>query len=81
MMQKMRRYIKAFSKDDEKEKEGLDKSDSMKGSKAGSPRLRPKNREERRGRPLSGWQIIRHSALGLDMDQYELDEDQDIKFV
>uniref|UniRef100_A0A673AFV6 Transient receptor potential cation channel, subfamily V, member 6 n=1 Tax=Sphaeramia orbicularis TaxID=375764 RepID=A0A673AFV6_9TELE len=42
MMQKMRRYVKAFSKDDEKEKEGLEKSDSMKGSSAGTPRLRPK---------------------------------------
>lgn len=73
MMQKMRRYIKAF----QEEREGQEKSDPMKED---TPQLRPKHREGRRGRPVSGWQIIRNSALGLDMDKYE-PEDDDIKFV
>lgn len=73
MVQKMRRYIKAF----QEERDGQEKSDPQKGD---TPQLRPKHREGRRGRPVSGWQIIRNSALGLDMEQYEL-EDEDIKFV
>lgn len=76
MLQKMRRYIKAFQDD----KEGLEKSDPMKSSNSETPKLRPKTREERRGRPVSGWQIIRNSALGLDMEQIEMD-DENIKFV
>ncbi|KAM9852171.1 transient receptor potential cation channel subfamily V member 6 [Aulostomus maculatus] len=74
MMQKMRRYIKAFSKEDEKE--GMEKTDTMKGSISGNPKLRPKNR-----RSLSGWQVIRHSALGLDMEQEEPEDEQDVKYV
>lgn len=78
MLQKMRRYIKAFSKDDEKE----EKVDEMKGSMPGTPKLRPKNRGGfNNRRSLTGWQMIRHSALGLEPGQEELDEDQDIKYV
>lgn len=78
MFQKMRRYIKAFSREDEKE----EKSDTTKGSSSGTPRLRPKNRGGfNNRRSLTGWQMIRHSALGLEMGQEELDEDQDIKYV
>lgn len=76
MMQKMRRYIKAFSKEDEKEQEATEKTDAMKGSLSGNPKTRPKNR-----RSMGGWQMIRHSALGLDMEQEEPEEDQDIKYV
>uniref|UniRef100_A0A3B4AYZ0 Ion transport domain-containing protein n=1 Tax=Periophthalmus magnuspinnatus TaxID=409849 RepID=A0A3B4AYZ0_9GOBI len=75
MMQKMRRYIKAFQEEKAgQEKEEQEKSDPMKYT----PKLRPK-RENREGRPLSGWQIIRNSALGLDMEQFDIEED--IKFV
>ncbi|TMS11284.1 Transient receptor potential cation channel subfamily V member 5 [Larimichthys crocea] len=79
MLQKMRRYIKAFSKDDEKE----EKTDTMKGSMSGTPKLRPKNRGGFNNRKsLTGWQMIRHSALGLEMGQdFELEDDQDIKYV
>ncbi|XP_031155360.1 transient receptor potential cation channel subfamily V member 6 [Sander lucioperca] len=77
MLQKMRRYVKAFSKDEEKEKEGLEKFDTIKGSISGTPKLRPKNN----ARSLTGWQMIRHSALGLEMEQEEPEEDQDIKYV
>lgn len=52
-MQKMRRYVEAFSKEDEKEKEGLEKTDTTK-EYLGS---------------LTGWEMIRHSLLGLDMEQ------------
>lgn len=77
MLQKMRRYVKAFSKDDEKE----EKTDTIKGSISGTPKLRPKNRGGfNNRRSLTGWQMIRHSALGLEMEQEEL-EDQDIKYV
>ncbi|KAM4580935.1 transient receptor potential cation channel subfamily V member 6 [Odontesthes bonariensis] len=77
MMQKMRRYVKVFSKEDEKEKEGLEKSDTMKGT----PMLRPKNRGCNNRRALAGWEVIRHSALGLEMEQQEPEEDHDIRYV
>lgn len=78
MLQKMRRYIKAFSKDEEKE----EKTDATKGSVSGTPKLRPKNRGGLNNRrSLTGWQMIRHSALGFEMGQEELEEDQDIKYV
>lgn len=78
MFQKMRRYIKAFSKEDEKE----EKTDATKGSMSGTPKLRPKNRGGyNKRRSLTGWQMIRHSALGLEMEMEEAEEDQDIKYV
>lgn len=80
MLQKMRRYVKAFSKDEEKE--GLEeKTESIKGSISGTPKLRPKNRGAfNNRRSLTGWQMIRHSAFGLEMEP-EGPEDQDIKYV
>ncbi|XP_068998640.1 transient receptor potential cation channel subfamily V member 6 isoform X2 [Embiotoca jacksoni] len=78
MMQKMRRYIKAFSMEEEKENEGMEKSDTIKET----PKLRPKNRGGfNNRRALSGWEMIRHSALSLKMEQEEPEEDQDIKYV
>lgn len=78
MLQKMRRYLKAFSKDDEKD----EKTDATKASMSGTPKLRPKNRGGFNNRKsLTGWQMIRHSALGLEMGQEEPEEDQDIKYV
>lgn len=76
MMQKMRRYVKVFSKEDEKEKEALEKSDTMKDTSI----LRPKNRVRNR-RALAGWEMIRHSALGLEIELEEPEEDQDIRYV
>ncbi|KAM6910281.1 transient receptor potential cation channel subfamily V member 6 [Xenentodon cancila] len=70
MMQKMRRYLKVFSKDEEKE--GSEKSDTMKGA----PILRSNS-----SRALAGWEMIRQSALGLEMEKEEPEEDQDVKFV
>ncbi|XP_076010700.1 transient receptor potential cation channel subfamily V member 6 [Genypterus blacodes] len=85
MVQKMRRYIKAFSKDDDssKEKEALERSDTLKESCTGSPVLRPKPRGgfKLNRKSLTGWQMIRHSALGLDMKQEEPEEDQAIRYV
>ncbi|XP_056301047.1 transient receptor potential cation channel subfamily V member 6 [Pseudoliparis swirei] len=72
MLQKMRRYVKAFE-----EKEGLEKTETTKRSNSGTPKLRPKNHR----RSLAGWQMIRHSALGLEMEQEEPEEDQGIKYV
>uniref|UniRef100_A0A665W7Y2 Transient receptor potential cation channel, subfamily V, member 6 n=1 Tax=Echeneis naucrates TaxID=173247 RepID=A0A665W7Y2_ECHNA len=81
MLQKMRRYIKVFSKEDEKEMEGLEKTDTIKGPSSGTLNLRPKNRGGLNRRTLTGWQMIRHSALGLELEQEEPEEDQDIKLV
>lgn len=75
MMQKMRRYVKVFSNLDEKE--GLEKSDSMKET----PKLRPKNRGNCNKKAQAGWEMIRHSALCLEMEQEELGEMQDIRYV
>lgn len=77
MLQKMRRYVKAFSKDEKEEK-----TDTIKGSVSGTPQLRHKNRGGiTNRRSLTGWQMIRHSALGLEIGQEEPEDDQDIKFV
>ncbi|KAK5922139.1 hypothetical protein CgunFtcFv8_019432 [Champsocephalus gunnari] len=82
MLQKMRRYVKAFSREEENEKEGMEKTDTMKGSISGTPKLRPKHRGGLNNRKsLTGWQMIRHSTLGLEMEKEDSDEDQDIKYV
>ncbi|KAK1894893.1 Transient receptor potential cation channel subfamily V member 5 [Dissostichus eleginoides] len=82
MLQKMRRYVKAFSREEENEKEGMEKTDTMKGSISGTPKLRPKLRGGLNNRKsLTGWQMIRHSTLGLEMEKEDSDEDQDIKYV
>nr|XP_040021674.1 transient receptor potential cation channel subfamily V member 6 [Gasterosteus aculeatus aculeatus] len=75
MLQKMRRYVKAFSK--EEEKEGLEKTDTTKGYSSESPKLRRKNST----RSHAGWQVIRDSAIGLEMQPLELGKDQCIKYV
>ncbi|XP_044064857.1 transient receptor potential cation channel subfamily V member 6 [Siniperca chuatsi] len=78
MLQKMQRYIKAFSKDDENE----ENTDTIKESISGTPMRRPKHTGKLNTRSsLTGWQLIRHSALGLEMGQEEPEEDQDIKYV
>uniref|UniRef100_A0A3Q1BVU8 Ion transport domain-containing protein n=1 Tax=Amphiprion ocellaris TaxID=80972 RepID=A0A3Q1BVU8_AMPOC len=65
MMQKMRRYIKAFSREDEKD--GAEKSDATKeGAK-----LRPKAGGLNNRRAMAGWEMIRNSALGLEVEQEE----------
>lgn len=79
MLQKMRRYIKAFSKEEEGKE---DKTDTLKGSQSGTPQLRHKNRGGfNNRRSLTGWQMIRHSALGLEFGNEELEDEQDIKYV
>lgn len=79
MLQKMRRYIKAFSKEEEGREE---KTDTLKGSHSGTPQLRHKNRGGfNNRRSLTGWQMIRHSTLGLEFGNEELEDEQDIKYV
>ncbi|MEQ2244545.1 hypothetical protein ILYODFUR_018168 [Ilyodon furcidens] len=75
LIQKMRRYVKVFSSLDEKE--GLEKSDAMKES----PMLRPKNRRPGNRKAQAGWEVIRQSALGLEMEQEEPGEIQDIRYI
>lgn len=79
MVQKMRRYIQAFAKDDDSGKEKEEPEKTI----PGSPRLRPKHRGglNLNRKSLTGWQMIRHSALGLGMEQEEPEEDQDIRYV
>ncbi|XP_028984799.1 transient receptor potential cation channel subfamily V member 6 [Betta splendens] len=64
-MHKMRRYIKAFAKDDKNKSKDSEKTDAKKGS----PGLRSKSSGGLNsvGR-LSGWQLIRLSALGYEME-------------
>ncbi|XP_024917048.1 transient receptor potential cation channel subfamily V member 6 isoform X2 [Cynoglossus semilaevis] len=82
MMQKMRRYIKVFSKEEEKEKDGMEKTDSTRKSGSGTPRLRPKTSGGPNDRKsLTGWQVIRYSTLGLEQEPEEPEEDQNIKVV
>uniref|UniRef100_A0A4W5Q878 Transient receptor potential cation channel, subfamily V, member 6 n=1 Tax=Hucho hucho TaxID=62062 RepID=A0A4W5Q878_9TELE len=67
LVQKMRRYVQAFSKDEDqsKEREEMENTDTSKG---------PGNRKS-----LAFWQMIRHSALGLDMEQEEPEDDQEVR--
>ncbi|KAL3980609.1 centrosomal protein [Sarotherodon galilaeus] len=69
MLQKMRRYVNVFSKEDEKETEGEENSDFK-----GTLKLRLKNKG-------GWWELVRHSALGLEMEQDEAEEEQNIKYV
>ncbi|XP_029593113.1 transient receptor potential cation channel subfamily V member 6 [Salmo trutta] len=65
LVQKMRRYVQAFSKDEDQSKE-REETENTDTSKA------PGNRKS-----LAFWQMIRHSALGLDMEQEE--DDQEVR--
>lgn len=74
----MRRYIKAFSKEVETEA----KADGVKEFFPEPAQFRLKTREGLPNRKsLTGWQMIRHSTLGLEFGQEEPEEDQDIKYV
>lgn len=71
-IQKMRRYVEAFSKEDEKQKEGWEKTDTTKEF-SGIPLIEPNNSSgfSNKG-SLTGWDMIRHGVLGLDIEQKEL---------
>lgn len=78
MFQKMRRYIKAFSKEEETEA----KTATVKGFLPTLPQRRLKAGDDFPNRKsLIGWQMIRHSTLGLDFGQEEPEDNQDIKYV
>lgn len=78
MFQKMRRYIKAFSKEDETEA----KTDTVKGFIPTLPQPRLKARDGFPDRKsLTGWQMIRHSALGSEFGQEEPEDEKDIKYL
>lgn len=69
----MRRYIKAFSKDEDSEKE------EHMMSAIETPQLRLKKGFNNRAQ--AAWGLIRNSALGLETEQEEPEDDQDIKYV
>ncbi|XP_028280213.1 transient receptor potential cation channel subfamily V member 6 [Parambassis ranga] len=73
LFQKMRRYIKVFSKEEDSEKEGHEMLTN------GTPQLRPKRGFNTRAQ--AAWELIRNSALGLETEQEEPEDDQDIKYV
>lgn len=73
MMQKMRRYVKVFSSMNEME--GSEKSDSTKDV----PVRERQNTGKRKAQ--AGWEMIRNSALGLEMEQEEPMDIQDIRYV
>lgn len=78
MVQKMRRYISAFSKDDEKEKHEFSRSDTNTPTVTSEDSSKFDN-----SGILSGWNMIRHSTLGCKMEQTRLEEDgeEDIRYV
>lgn len=77
LFQKMRRYIKAFSKEDDKDA----KTDTTEDFIPEPAQLRLKTTEFSNRKSLTGWQMIRHSTLGLEFGQQEPVEKQDIKYV
>uniref|UniRef100_A0A8C7W0A0 Transient receptor potential cation channel, subfamily V, member 6 n=1 Tax=Oncorhynchus mykiss TaxID=8022 RepID=A0A8C7W0A0_ONCMY len=62
-----------------KEREEMENTDMSKGP--GSPLIRPKHRGGIDGyrKSLARWQMIRHSALGLDVEQEEPEDDQEVR--
>ncbi|KAF3692052.1 Transient receptor potential cation channel subfamily V member 5 [Channa argus] len=82
MLHKMRKYVKAFSKEDEKEKEEFEKADRTIASTSGTPSIRSQNNSRCSSRGnQSMWELVRHSALGFEMEQKWLEEDEDIRYV
>lgn len=77
LFQKMRRYIKAFSKDDDTDA----KTDAMKDFIAEPARLSFKTTGFSNRNSLTGWEMIRQSTLGLEFGQEKPEEDKDIKYV
>lgn len=73
----MRRYIKAFSKEDDEDA----KTDTTEDFIPEAAQFRLKTTECSNRKSLTGWQMIRHSTLGLELRQEEPVEDQDIKNV
>lgn len=80
LMHKMRRYMNTSTKDDDPRKEEwtgrIDESKEPSKEKMLNHRgmLRP-------NRKLTGWQVIRHSVLGLEFEHSELEEDQEVRYV
>lgn len=71
----MRRYIKAFSKEEDTD------AKTMKDFIPEPAQFRLKTTGFPNRKSLTGWQMIRHSTLGLEFGQEEPEEDQDIKYV
>lgn len=78
LVQKMRRYINAFSKDGEpaKEKEETGKSDP--GNDPLQTDLIVKNRPRMQRRPIKCWQLIRQS---IECENEENVDSPDIKYI
>ncbi|XP_011604136.2 transient receptor potential cation channel subfamily V member 6 isoform X1 [Takifugu rubripes] len=77
LFQKMRRYIKAFSKEDDTDA----KTDTTKDFIPEPTQFGLKTTESLNRKSLTGWQMIRHSTLGLELGQEEPEQDQDIKYL
>ncbi|TWW79150.1 Transient receptor potential cation channel subfamily V member 5, partial [Takifugu flavidus] len=77
LFQKMRRYIKAFSKEDDTDA----KTDTTKDFIPEPTQFGLKTTESLNRKSLTGWQMIRHSTLGLEFGQEDPEQDQDIKYL
>lgn len=78
ILQKMRRYIKTFPKKHRNEEnEDQEKFDTSKES----PVLRTKSKESINRKVKASWEMIRNSALCLEMEMEESKEDQNIRIV
>lgn len=76
LFQKMRRYIKAFSKEDDTD----EKTDTTKDFIPEPTQFRLKTTEFPNRKSLTGWEMIRHSTLGLEFGHEEPEEEKDIKY-
>lgn len=85
LVQKIRRYVNVFSRDDEpvKEKEEPEKTDITNDPMSGSPLIKPLQRggTNTNRKSLRGWQMIRRSALGLETEKGDHLDVQEIKYV
>nr|AAR19087.1 epithelial Ca2+ channel [Procambarus clarkii] len=80
LVQKMRRYVKAFSnKEDDHEQPAEKEAMRCQGLEPIWFELKTTGSPNRKS--LTGWQMIRHSTLGLDLGQEEPEDDQEVKYL
>ncbi|XP_030639337.1 transient receptor potential cation channel subfamily V member 6 [Chanos chanos] len=83
LVQKIRRYIHVFSKDEEpaREKQDGEKSDGFGDPVAGDSPATPSEIGRASQKGQRGWEMIRKSALGLEAENEEHAEEHEIKYV
>ncbi|KAG9344923.1 hypothetical protein JZ751_009463 [Albula glossodonta] len=84
-VQKIRRYVEAFSKEDDPVQDGeeTEKTDTSHGPAPLTPLLRrlERSRSNAKRKSLRGWQVIRRSTLGLEPEMESHPDKQEVEFV